>query len=346
VAGGRGRGDPESEREQPSLVEALDDLGPDERYSVEGYRRLSALSTELRRLRRRVAGPLGELVAEVERVIGIDIEVAARADRAGIGRVHLDRFLDEAARFSSESDESTLRAFLAYLDAAEAEENGLAAGDVVVEAERVQILTVHGAKGLEWDVVAVPGLVDKIFPAEPRGVNWARARHELPGPLRGDASGIPVVDIGGAADLDDVRDRLKAHHDALVERHAQEERRLAYVALTRARSVLIASAYAWDSTKTARTPSPYLETMRESVDPDSWFVPTTDVNPLTARARSETWPADPLGPGRRAAVEAGAALVRAGAVASAEAPTTGLAAQWRHDVDVLLAERAPRSPVR
>jgi DNA helicase-2/ATP-dependent DNA helicase PcrA len=190
-----------SARAEPlSLVEALDDLGPPERYSRVGYARLATLSDELRRLRQRVAAPLPELVANVERTMGIDIEVASRADRAHIGRAHLDRFLDEAARFANEADEATLTAFLAYLEAAEDEENGLEAGEIVVESERVQILTVHGAKGLEWDLVAVPGLVDKVFPADPRDVDWTRARHLLPVPLRGDRVDLPAFDPRDAID--------------------------------------------------------------------------------------------------------------------------------------------------
>jgi DNA helicase II / ATP-dependent DNA helicase PcrA len=331
------------EREQASIVEALDDLGPADRYSAEGYRRLAELSAELRRLRRRLSAPLAELVAEIERTIGVDVEVAARADRAAVGRTHLDRFLDEAAGFAAESDEATLRAFLAFLDAAEDEENGLEAGEIVVEAERVQVLTVHGAKGLEWDVVAVPGLVEKIFPAEPRSVNWTRVRQELPGPLRGDGDDLPPVTLDGAADLADVRRRLERHHGDLIERHAREERRLAYVALTRARTVLLASGFAWDNTKTQREPSRFLVELRHFACADEWFEPEPDAtNPMDAEAVTGGWPADPLGArdgfvGRRAAVEAGAALVRAAAAAGGPFHSAG---QWHRDVGVLLAERA------
>jgi DNA helicase-2/ATP-dependent DNA helicase PcrA len=339
--------------DQGSQVEALDDLGPATDYSPDGYRRLAALSGELRGLRQRLGGPLPELVADVEHVTGVGIEVAARADRARVGRAHLDRFLDEAARFAADADEATLGAFLAFVDAAEIEENGLEAGEAVVAAERIQMLTVHGAKGLEWDLVAVPGLVEAVFPAEPRAVDWTRTRQLLPTPLRGDRADLPALDMTGA-DRAQFADHLDEHAALVRKRHRTEERRLAYVAVTRARSMLLASGYAWDNAKSPRQPSAFLVEIRDLAEVDEWFVPPDGaVNPRLTSAREAVWPVDPLGD-RRPDVEAGAELVRAAmrkdlgtskAAARRSEVLPGLvadrqdrAAGWRRDVDLLLAE--------
>ena len=337
--------------DQGSLIEALDDLGPEGRYSPAGLSRMRALSVELRALRRRLSAPLAELVADVERVIGVDVEVAARTDRVAVGRVHLDRFLDEAARFAADADEATLPAFLAFVDAAEVEENGLESGEVAVEKERVQILTVHGAKGLEWDVVAVPGLVGGVFPAEPRAVDWTRTRQLLPAPLRGDHGELPALRLEHAASRKQVGEIVKRHAAEVRERHQDEERRLAYVAFTRARSVLFVSGYAWDVAKNARTVSPFLEELREFAEVDEWFVPVDGAeNPRLGEPVSAPWPLDPLG-ARRVDVVAGAELVRAALTAPAPAAgpaqlpgllddATARRDAWRHSVDLLLAERA------
>ena len=338
--------------DQASLVEALDDLGPASDYSPDGYSRLAALSIELRGLRQRLGGPLPELVAEVEHVTGVGVEVAARADRARVGRAHLDRFLDEAARFAADADEATLGAFLAFADAAEIEENGLEAGEAVVAAERIQVLTVHGAKGLEWDLVAVPGLVEKVFPAEPKAVDWTRTRQLLPAPLRGDRADLPHLEVT-AADRVQLADHLDQHATLVRERHRTEERRLAYVAITRARSMLLTSGYAWDNAKDPRQPSAFLVEIRDLTEVDEWFVPPDGaVSPRLSAAREAIWPIDPLGD-RRPDIEAGAELVRAALRTGPETVKAarrsdvlpGLlpdrqdrAAGWRRDVDLLLAE--------
>ncbi|HJQ42449.1 MAG TPA: 3'-5' exonuclease, partial [Jatrophihabitantaceae bacterium] len=254
--------------------------------------------------------------------------------------------------FANEADEATLTAFLAFLEAAEDEENGLEAGEVVVDAERVQVLTVHAAKGLEWDVVAVPGLVAGVFPADPRSINWTRVRHELPAPLRGDRDDLPALVLTGAADRRTVRDRLDAYHQQVCERHLTEERRLAYVAITRARSRVIATAYVWDTAQKPRDVSPFLADIAVLGEALEWVEPDDgDVNPLTAEPRTAEWPLDPLGPypgdraaGRRAAVEQGAALVRAAVGQLPLVPDNESvrprAVEWTRDVDRLLAERA------
>jgi len=313
--------DTSDERIEPSLIEALDDLCDQSergigRFSAAGFRRLRECGQLLRRLRRRLDLPLPDLIAEIEAELGLDAEVSARPGTgyaAVAGRANLDRFADEAARFVADRSGASISAFLGYLKAAENEEYGLKPATVEVTPERVQILTVHGAKGLEWDVVAVAGLVTDTFPDQAKKHDWTTAPSLLPSPLRGDADQLPRLDFTGCRHRGDAEDRLVAHHEQLKNRHLTEERRLAYVAFTRARKALLASGAAWGTGSGARTPSVFLTELRESsaVIVDGWHdVQPEEQNPLEAERSGLSWPFDPLGE-RRPAVDEAAARVLA-----------------------------------
>ena len=226
-----------------SLVEALDDLGDAGAYSAQAHQRFAALAAELRALRAHVSRSLPDLVGEVERVLGLDIEVAAQPWRdPTAARADLDAFADAAAAFADDEEEPTLGAFLAYLTAAEAEEFGLESGQPS-GANAVTLTTVHAAKGLQWAAVVVPGLAAgaraQVFPAKPRvTTRWTENARLLPFSLRGDAADLPA--------LPDLTQRSRdGFLSACLARELAEERRLAYVAVTRAAFWVACSGYWW-----------------------------------------------------------------------------------------------------
>ena len=343
--------------ETGSLVEALDDLGEPGAYSRVGYARMHALAGELRRLRAHIGRPLADLTAEAERVLGLDIEVAARPGVDPVAaRADLDAFTDVADAFTGEGvtgAEPTLGAFLAYLAAAQQEEFGLETGRVG-ESDSVKLLTVHAAKGLQWPAVFVPGLAmgerSQVFPARPRvSTRWTENPRLIPFGLRGDAGDLPELLGLDASSLD-------SFSEACVARDLAEERRLMYVAATRAAFWLGCSGYWWGEGGTSRLgPSPFLDEVRRSgvAQVSAWApAPEPDAeNPLLATVDAADWPATPAGRRYEAVREAAALVEAAAASSSAPAPEEldalspadrDLVAAWDRDAGLLLAERAQR----
>jgi DNA helicase-2/ATP-dependent DNA helicase PcrA len=357
-----------------SLVEALDDLGESAAYSAAGYGRLAALAAELRALRGHSGRPLPELVGEVERALGLDIEVSARPGGDPVtSHADLDAFADAAAAFAGDQEEPTLGAFLAYLAAAEDEEFGLEAGRVG-EGDSVKLATVHAAKGLQWAAVIVPGLADgaqaHMFPARPRvTTRWTENPRLLPFGLRGDTADLP-----GLAGLD--AEALADFAAACGERDLAEERRLAYVGATRAAFWLGCAGYWWGSGTSRLGPSVFLEEIRAACESGAGSVacwsppPEPDAeNPALAEPAAAWWPATADG-ARYEAIREAAALVEeaiAGQAAAPVAPTAAapiaaagpgrpaaagpdglsdadqaMIAAWARDTSMLLAEREHR----
>ena len=122
---------------------------------------------------------------------------------------NVQKLAELIAAYCDEHADHHLSAYLKHLDATEAAQadEEIAPLDETVNA--VHLMTVHQAKGLEFGLVIVPHLVEGRFPASRR------------------SEGLTLPD-----------ELLKEDLPA-AELHLAEERRLAYVALTRAREELV-----------------------------------------------------------------------------------------------------------
>jgi DNA helicase-2/ATP-dependent DNA helicase PcrA len=177
----------------------------------------------------------------------------------------------------------------------------------------------------------------------------------LPFPLRGDADGLPTLNLATAGDARAVRTAVEEFDDAWRAHQEREERRLAYVAVTRPRHLLLCSGFRWgEGLSEPRNPSIFLEEIAQECLAGAgavqlWTEPAAEEeNPTLVEEVSAQWPIDPLAE-RRGAIAEGAAMVRAaltggaaateGVDADADAAAEELARRWAAETDLLLAER-------
>ncbi|MGI3781990.1 MAG: 3'-5' exonuclease, partial [Janthinobacterium lividum] len=256
-------------------------------------------------------------------------------------------FLDAVADYVDVDGDASLSGLLAWLQAELDSGTGLEQA-VPSDREAVKLLTVHKAKGLEWELVFLPGLVEGVFPSERVSDNWVSAAAALPADLRGDAGSIPqLAETSNAA--------IVAYKAALKAQQLLSEDRLAYVAATRARSVLVGSGHWWrPDLVRPRVASTYLRAIAAEAERQGRVLATAEApgrdNPLVTDAAPTPWP-QPLDPDALARREEAAASVESararfvatGAYADARsAPLMldleGEVAAWDADLDRLLRE--------
>lgn len=283
--------------EMPALSDALESPG-EAAYSAAALERFDLLAAELRRLRTHVADPLLDLVRRIIDTTGVDVELAAVTNPAGQARRdNVDLFVKAVAEFQSLDGDVSLPALMAFLTAEDEHGNGL---DVATPtaADSVKLLTVHRAKGLEWDHVFCVGVGETRFPSNRSRTLWTSSPAVLPAPLRGDAVDQPQLTGFDHAALDRYRQDTRAHD-------AQEELRLGYVAFTRAARRLMVTSYLWSTRATSYGPSAYQQVVKDAMkawgaEPLQWLEkpPRGTPNPVLAQDRSVPWPV--LGPGLEA----------------------------------------------
>ena len=313
------------EIDSPLLSEALDTLlrwheggAQEEREESAGARDLTeagravALRTAraIRRIREAVCLPLPDLVALAEQALDLDIEIAARVGHP-MGHRALDSFHETARAFAADTDAPTLTGFLEWLDAAEEHEDAMSAPEVEPSPGAVQLLTVHAAKGLEWDVVAVPGMDEQVFPSYTSAVKddlrvaetgWMGSTSTFPFPLRADAGDLPPFTVGdldpAVTDKPLLTETMSAYKEALGRQSLREERHLAYVAFTRARhELLLTGSHLSKTASKPRRPSRFLTELqrRDLLSPyaEGWVdFDESRPNPLTSLTQVGTWPPD------------------------------------------------------
>ena len=330
-----------------SLLDALESPG-EAAYSSEARERFARLSAELAWLRRHGDEPVLDLTRRVITTIGLDVEVMATPEFVRTSRRdQLGAFLDAVAAYVDVDGVASLSGLLGYLQAESEQGAGLEQA-VPSDREAVKLLTVHKAKGLEWEAVFLPALMKGVFPSDRVTDNWVLNPAVLPADLRGDAGSIPQLAETTYAGMAEYKQQL-------TRQQLLAEDRLGYVAVTRAKRLLIGTGHSWRADlSNPRSASSYLRAIiEEAVRQDQLVAeaaPPGFDNPLVTAVAPQPWPAplDPEAQARRqdAAQEVKRARRRFADLGSYDDPASEplllddheIVAGWDADIDRLLAE--------
>lgn len=264
----------------PILLEAVQAAAEKGRIpglSTEGSWRVKRLGDQLAALRRGVGGSLVSQVEDARRVLSLDLEGMANPTGTDVSDV-LDLFTGVVADYQESVDRPTMSAFLTWLEAAENKEGGIRVPAVAVTPGAVHVLTIHAAKGLEWDAVVVAEMESGRLPSnrawgyrvlekDPEVLGpphspapqfgWWKDSGKLPYPCREDRAHLPDPNIWDASEPGG--SRVALFKEEVGKYLEEEERRLAYVAVTRAERFLLLTGSWFGQGTTPRFPSLFWE---------------------------------------------------------------------------------------
>jgi DNA helicase-2/ATP-dependent DNA helicase PcrA len=346
-----------------SIVDALD-LILDEQdpekigFSDAGLLRLKDAANVLRAMRQQAGLSLVEYVRAVEQELWLDIEVQANPRRKN-PMADLNAFASIVAGYSGNNNQPHLGGFLNWLEFADEREK-FEVPSANPERGVVQVLTIHAAKGLEWDNVAVANLIEGDFPSSGKGSSGWLTVGKLPYPLRGDSASLPQFQFKNCLAQNEVKASVDAFKEEMRLHLYNEELRLMYVAVTRPKQNLLLTGSYWKpGNKNSRKPSSFIISACELLKREISAL-HSDINPIEVSQQIQVWPLDPLGERHRIDLERSAKQTRTAMdlinssdrVARIEAIIAG--DKIHQDIDLLLAERdeelsakdAVRLPVR
>jgi len=277
-----------------TLVEALDELrraGSEDYINVShaSFVRLKSAAELFYRMRTQLSLSITELAWAVVRELNIDIELFAHAkSKSPLG--HLEQFISRLTDYEASTIRPTLSGLLQWLDYA-LEHESFELPKSGSKKGVVQVMSVHAAKGLEWDVVLVAQLNQGSFPIDSKDSKGWLAAGKLPFELRGDRAQLPEFDFQAASSQRDLKQRFEAFQDQMRQRQLLEERRLAYVAITRAAKTLrLTASYFKPGAKKARPLSPFLLELIEVGLVNAVTPEPLDSNPALEQSLRGSWP--------------------------------------------------------
>lgn len=297
-----------------TLIEALDqfrfkrDLG-ETGLSQNALERLKSAAQILYNLRSQSSLSLTELAWLVVRELEIDIELYAYS-QAMNPLANLQAFISRISDYEQSASRPSLPGLISWLDYA-LEHESFELPKSGAKKGVVQLMSVHAAKGLEWDLVAVTGLVEGSFPVGSRdSAGWLSAG-KLPFTLRKDSAALPKLNLAVQTqrDLDAAIKQFKVENR---EHQLIEERRLAYVAITRAaKELYLTASYYKAGSKNPRELSVFLLELLESSHATlvAEIPPVPAENPLSQIQTTMQWPVDPLGANREIISRAASAVL-------------------------------------
>lgn len=149
---------------------------------------------------------------------------------------NIAKFFEKITQFDRSSHDKSVVSFLDNLELIMGVSDEVSVSDIDPDLDVVNLMTAHSSKGLEWPVVFVVNLVNERFPSR-------RQNDKLPIPNTLIKERLPEGDY-----------------------HLQEERRLFYVACTRARDNLFITSAVDYGGKRARKLSPFVLELLDNPD--------------------------------------------------------------------------------